>query len=273
MVCDLSCGGSNSCNDEGTCADTRPNILVVLDYSTSMNLEFNPGGPTRFAAITEALTQHIFATDSYVATHANVALTRFGHDPLPNEEGTTLDSDISDPPIIDGVALDVDWYDREAASAYYGCGEAEQPELLINQPPPINGSQSGIGTYTQGALQYGLDLIAESRSDHNEEPWDRPYVIFLVTDGRWTGADGIDSQSPEYNPTLVVETMPGLYVQLHVLTLNAEEELEVESSEWATSTQGSAWHVDTAQGYLDIALLEFADAIGSVIPESCGGTL
>ena len=134
----------DTCPQEGECTFKKPNFMVIMDYSTSMNNDFG-GGQTRWEAAEDAVKN--LATTKFNNENLHLALMRFGHDPS-GTDGTTIPMDTSNPPITDGQALDVAWYDADGNDkSYYPCnGDALVQALDNNIPAPINGELTGIGT-------------------------------------------------------------------------------------------------------------------------------
>ncbi len=200
-----SYAGERDCVIEGDCTFRKPNLMIMVDYSSSMNEAF--GESTRWATTVDAIVAMIDADNGFLADNLNVALMRFGHDPDPEGSGTTLLGDLSVPPIVDGQALDVHWYDLEGNGDYLECnGEAVKTAITELLPPacldsPMGNGCSGIGTWTKGALDRTRTLIADSRALHGESIDDRLYLNLILTDGAWTGPDG-SSQDPSEDPAI-----------------------------------------------------------------------
>jgi hypothetical protein len=150
---------AQSCFAENECTFEKPNILVIMDYSSSMVLE-SFGSSTRWQAQVDAartLLQNRGLTDNM-----HIALARFGHDPAP-AAGTTLTNDTSSPPITDGFAIDVA-FDRPNGS-YRDCNAAALRSALNGLPEPPS-TTPYIGTWTRGALDSAFDLIQATKQSH-----------------------------------------------------------------------------------------------------------
>lgn len=227
--------GLRDCVEESDCTFRKPNLMILVDYSSSMNEDF--GGVSRWQATVDAIAQMIDADNGFLGDNLNLALMRVGHDPDRDPdtgEGTVLPGDTSDPPIVDGQALDVYWYDPTSPNLdYTQCnGEAVKTALESLPPPaclphPSGTGCSGIGTWTKGALDRTQQLIATSRADHGESLDTRLYLNLVLTDGAWTGPDGatqVDTEDPSLTaadlfdndqvPTYVVAVSTGADVAL-----------------------------------------------------------
>ncbi len=191
----------DECPKEGECTFKKPNFMVIMDYSSSMNNDFG-GGQTRWEAAEDAVKN--LATTKFNNENLHLGLMRFGHDPSGNA-GTTIPMDTSNPPITDGQALDVNWYDVDGNDkSFYPCnGEALVQALDNNIPAPMDGQLTGIGTWTKGALDFASDLIAQSKADHPEDGGERFYANMVLTDGVWTSQNGTTPLGPaNQNPAI-----------------------------------------------------------------------
>lgn len=192
------------CVAEDECSFLKPNVLLLLDYSSSMvgspdAPNYYPAGQfsvTRWDAQLEAVRWLVGYDGGVFASEMRLALARFGHDPDLAAVGTTLAVDTSFPPITDGFALDIPFDDADGA--YFEClGGAVEGELavLATTPPPwldlTGGLATTMATWTRGALQSAHALINDTRARHASEPGeaDRSYHVVLMTDGEWTCAD------------------------------------------------------------------------------------
>src|SRR3954468_23694146 len=100
------------CQAESECSFKKPNILLVLDYSSSMTgfaampAYFPPGqtATTRWGAELDAASWILRYQDGFFADNARIGLTRFAHDPKLDEPGTTLATDTLFPKITAGYA-------------------------------------------------------------------------------------------------------------------------------------------------------------------------
>ena len=91
------------CPSEGMCSFKKPNFMIVLDYSSSMNTDFG-NGQTRWEAAVEAIGTIFTSNNGFFNDNMHVALVRFGHDPSPGQAGSTINGDTSG--LVDGVRLD-----------------------------------------------------------------------------------------------------------------------------------------------------------------------
>jgi MYXO-CTERM domain-containing protein len=197
-----------NCPSEGECTFLKPNILVILDYSSSLNEKFGDDVKTRWVAVKEAIDDLLQTDNEFFDKNANFALMRFGHDPSANP-GSTIACDISDPKITDGQAIDAWWYDLQGDDkAFYSCaGDAVQATLAA-MPPPCGGMVTGIGTWTKGALDRAKSLIAQSKADHPSDMDGRYYGILAMSDGKWTSQPGTMTLTPaSEDPALTAGTL------------------------------------------------------------------
>src|SRR4051812_37760254 len=103
------------CDAESSCSFKKPNILLVLDYSSSMTgfesaPAYFPAGQTqttRWGAELDAAGWILSYRNGFFADNARVGLTRFAHDPDLAHPATQVTTDRSFPPIVDGFAIDV----------------------------------------------------------------------------------------------------------------------------------------------------------------------
>src|SRR5690606_17638902 len=101
--------------------------------------------------------------------------------------------DSSNPPITDGTALDIHWYDNTGGNTdYVECNGEAVKAAIQGVPSPLNGAATGIGTWTKGALDRSKALIEASRSDHGEALGDRYDLNLVLTDGAWSGQNGLN---------------------------------------------------------------------------------
>ncbi len=197
------------CPQEDLCTFKKPVFMIIMDYSTSMNSPF--GDPmdevTRWESQKSVVQTLVESDMDFLSKNMLVGLMRFGHDPEPALEGTTIVNDPSG--IIDGQAVDVLWYDEGDSYAYQHCDGQEIVDSLAATPAPINGNLIGIGTWTDGALQRSRELMELSYEHHPEDApsqEDRAYLQMLLTDGEWTDPDG-DGQSPEHDPAVTAAAL------------------------------------------------------------------
>ena len=176
------------CPSEGGCTFLKPNLLLIVDYSSSMNEKFGMDVKTRWKAAQEALIELLNTDNEYFDKNVNFALMRFGHDPSANP-GSTIGCDISNPKITDGQAVDHWWYDVNSDDKSFTPCYGDTIEATINAiPPPCGGMVTGIGTWTKGAMDQAKARIALSKADHPGE--NRWYGVLVLTDGKWTSQNG-----------------------------------------------------------------------------------
>jgi Mg-chelatase subunit ChlD len=204
------------CQAESECSFKKPNILLVLDYSSSMTgfaqaPAYFPQGQTsttRWGAELDAASWILRYQDGFFADNARIGLTRFAHDPELKEPGTTLVTDTSFPPITDGFAIDVpfDGSDGEYLECK-GSGVEAAVEVLRGAPPPpiampFDPKQIML-TWTRGALRSAHELIQRTRKSHKADSGEkaRDYEVVLMTDGDWTCPDKI-GQSCDEDPAI-----------------------------------------------------------------------
>ena len=170
------------CQAESECSFKKPNVLLVLDYSSSMTgfatspAYFPPGqtATTRWGAELDAATWILRYQDGFFADNTRIGLTRFAHDPDLKDPGTTVATDTSFPPITDGFAIDVpfDGSDGEYLECK-GSGVEAAVEVLRGAPPPPivipPDPKTTMFTWTRGALRSAHELIERTRKSHAGE--------------------------------------------------------------------------------------------------------
>jgi MYXO-CTERM domain-containing protein len=204
-------GGGDDCFTENMCTFKKPNFMIVLDYSSSMNTAFGIG-QTRWQVAVDAISTLMTTNGGYFQENMHVGLMRYGHDPEPDVAGTVIAGDISG--MVDGQSVDVPWYDADAVDkTYFDCNGQAIIDALADMPPPLcqGNPCSGIGTWTKGALDQTQALIGQSKLDHPPDVIpgeERFYGVMVVTDGAWTGPVGFPQLSPaEENPALTAGSM------------------------------------------------------------------
>jgi hypothetical protein len=115
---EATAGGDPSCPNPGDCTFKQPNVMFIVDYSSSMNMVWGMNGLTRWES-TVAAVQEAVAPGSFLYQNTHVALMRFGHDPSPNP-GTVIPGDASG--LVDGHKLDVAWDDNNERSRSFSRG-------------------------------------------------------------------------------------------------------------------------------------------------------
>jgi len=184
------------CEQEAACSVRKPLVLFVVDDSTSMNAPMD-GPQTRWSATQSALTELIDAMNGSLQGRTILGLMRYGHDPDPGAPGTTLDGDLSSPPITDGQALDLAFYDpQDPLKKYVECGGEGFKAALSAAPAPLGGKLTGIESWTRGALDRAEALFEAAALDHPLDAGQRPGALVLITDGPWTDPAGTTALAP-----------------------------------------------------------------------------
>lgn len=198
------------CWQEGQCTFRKPLFLFAVDYSTAMNQPFMPG-KTRWQAAVETLTGVIDDQNGYLQGNVLLALMRFGHDPNPGVAGTQIAGDVSAPPLVDGQALDLGFYDPLAPNKdYIHCNGAALKAALAGQAPPLNGAPTGIGAWTRGAFDRAAGYFAQTFADHPQDKGPRPAALVVVTQGAWTDPSAQQVMQPAAeDPTIQAAKLYG----------------------------------------------------------------
>ena len=219
------------CDSESQCSFKKPNILLVLDYSSSMRgfedapAFFPPGQTmtTRWDAELDAANWILRYDQGFFADNVRVGLTRFAHDPDPSTPATTVRTDRSFPPIVDGFAIDVPF--DGSNGRYLECKssgvEAAIEVLRTTPPPPVVQTpdlQTVMLTWTRGALRSAHSLIERTRDNHKSEPGEnaRDYEVVLMTDGDWTCPDKF-GQSCDGDPAPEAALLRAAGIPVHVI--------------------------------------------------------
>ena len=108
--------GGDECPDEGDCIFKKPNVMFIMDYSTSMNTVWDEDNNLTRWEVTVAAVQQVVQPGSFLSQNTHLALMRFGHDPS-GAAGTMIPNDALG--IIDGNAIDIHWDDD--ANNYIPC--------------------------------------------------------------------------------------------------------------------------------------------------------
>jgi cysteine-rich repeat protein len=275
------------CQAESECSFKKPNILLVLDYSSSMTgfanmpAYFPPGqtATTRWGAELDAATWILRYQDGFFADNARIGLTRFAHDPKRGEPGTTLATDTSFPKITDGYAIDVPF---DGSNGEYleckGSGVQAAVEVLRGAPPPPIGlppdPETTMLTWTRGALRSAHQLIERTRKNHAKDSGEkqRDYEVVLMTDGDWTCPDKI-GQSCDEDPAPEAALLRHDGVPVSVIAFG---DATMQPSLDEVALQGGTEHsidATSPQGIVD-AFSTVLDRIrNSVIVPECTGKL
>ena len=276
-------GAQGMCQAETECSVRKPNIVLVLDYSSSMvgfegDPAYFPAGQTvstRWDAQLDAASWLLRYDDGFFADNTRLALTRFAHDPLVLEPGTTLPTDRSFPPITDGFALDVPWNGSDGA--YLECRssgiEAEIEVLRATPPPWITMSldpNAMMLTWTRGALRSAHELITDTRASHAGQPGEdeRAYEVVLMTDGDWTCPDMI-GQGCDEDPAPEAALLAADGARVHVVAFG-DARMQPSLDEVALQG-GTAMSIDAAspEGIIDALSGVLDDIRDSVIVPEC----
>ena len=272
---------AQECAGEGECTFEKPNILIVMDYSSSM--VGSSADPAYFPETQDVTTRWDAQLDAVRALVGNVdftdnmhiALARFGHDPDPGAAGTTIGTDTSEPQITDGFALDVGFDDD--SGAYLDCNAdsllAEIDSRALTPPPEIGGGVSDtMGTWTRGALASALALIEQTRANHPEDV-NRTYEVVLMTDGDWNCPDSFtQGDCPDEDPAPQATTLLAGNVRVHVVGFADAAgiaSLDAVASNGGTGAAIDASSPDELTAALDGVLQGVRDSV--VVPECIGG--
>src|SRR5688572_12793681 len=82
--------GGMDCPSEGECTFKKPNIMIIMDYSSSMNNIWDMQNNLTRWQVTVAAVQQVAAPGSFLSQNTHLALMRFGHDPNPGAMGTMI---------------------------------------------------------------------------------------------------------------------------------------------------------------------------------------
>jgi cysteine-rich repeat protein len=265
---------AQACFQETECTFEKPNVLVVLDYSSSMVQE-NFGTQTRWEAELDAVTA--LSNNATFTNDMHIALARFGHDP-DTATGTTLQGDTSSPRITDGFAVDVPF--TGPGGRYLECNAAGLRSTVANLPPPPAGGNGSavIGTWTKGALQSALTVVQNTRA-RNPADTKRVYEVVLMTDGDWncrasinqSDCDG-DPGEPDDRPAPAAAALLAAGVRVHVVAFGdgtTSASLDAIAQMGGTGTALDAASPNELTAALSSILKEVRDAV--VVPECIGG--
>ena len=282
-----SAAAQELCLPDSACRFKKPNVLVVLDYSSSMvgfagrPAWFPPGqtATTRWIAQLDALHYLLRYDDGFFADNARIGLARFAHDPMTELPGTVLSTDISFPPITDGFAIDIpfDGQDGEYLDCR-GSGVQAEVEVLRNSPPPpimmsLDPTQMML-TWTRGALRSAHELIDRTRASHSGEPDEdaRNYRVVLMTDGDWTCPEMI-GQSCDEDPAPEAAALRADGIAVNVVAFGdatMQPSLDEVALQGGT---GQALDATSPQGIVDALGAVLDDIRDSVIVPECTASL
>lgn len=232
------------CPADGTCptaTSRKPNIVLVLDYSTSMNTAIDDSGATRWDRLVDGVRTLLTANDGALSRESHLALLRFAHAPS-SDAGTLVLNDTSG--IVDGQALDLLLSAEGATDTYRACYGDELLATLEAVVPPMHGSPTGLGTWTQGAMNRTRALITASKADHPADGPDRPYAIVVVTDGTWTSMDGTMNLSPSSaNPAITAaELYDGEAIPTYVIEISGDAPARTAADALAAADRTAGGH-------------------------------
>jgi hypothetical protein len=219
----VATAGGDDCPQEGECTFKKPNIMFIVDYSTSMNVIWDMNNQLSRWDVAVAAVQQVVQPGGFLSQNSHLALMRFGHDPS-IDPGSVIDGDVSG--LVDGHAIDVRWDDENLS--YHGCNGEALVDSLDATVAPMMGAELGIGTWTKGALDAALAEIDATKADHpidQQEPA-RMYANVLLTHGAWTNQDGTQTFAPaDENPAITAATMFDQYViPTYVVSLAGDPE-------------------------------------------------
>jgi MYXO-CTERM domain-containing protein len=271
------------CQAETECSVKKPNVLLVLDYSSSMvgsepNPAWFPDGQTvtkRWDAQLDAVRWIMRYDDGFFANNTRLGLARFAHDPVVEMLGTTIATDTSFPPITDGFALDVPFNGSDGA--YLECrGSAVEAEVEVLRTTPPPWIQMTLDptvmmlTWTRGALRSAHDVIDATRASHAGEPGEdtRAYEVVLMTDGDWTCPSMI-GQGCDEDPAPEAARLAGDGARVHVVAFG-DATMQPSLDEVALQG-GTVTSIDAAspQGIIDALSGVLDDIRDSVIVPEC----
>jgi cysteine-rich repeat protein len=274
---------AQDCQSESQCSFKKPNILLLLDYSSSMTgfegapAYFPPGQTvtTRWGAELDATSWILRYGNGFFADNARIALTRFAHDPKPNVPGTTISTDPSFPAITDGFAIDVpfDGTNRQYLECK-GSGVEAAVEVLRTTPPPPGAlpldPDKIMLTWTRGGLRAAHALIDRTRANHQSEPGEdqRDYEVVLMTDGDWTCPDMI-GQGCQEDPAPEAALLRAAGVPVHVIAFGDATMTPSLREVALQGGTGSSIDATSPQGIVDAFSQVLEGIRDSVIVPSC----
>lgn len=283
-LCAVTASAQEQCQPDRLCRFKKPNILLVLDYSSSMvgmknaPAWYPPGQmvTTRWLAELDAVAQILHYDHDFFSNNSRLALARFAHDPHTDMPGTILSNDTSFPPITDGFAIDVPF--EATAGGYLECRgsgvEAEVEVLRTTPPPAISDALSPDSimlTWTAGALRSAHELIDRTRTEHHGEAGEdaRDYEVVLMTDGDWTCPDKLGKDCPDEDPAPVAAALREDGVRVHVIAFGdatSQSSLDEVASQGGT---GSSIPATSPKGIVDALGSALGSIADSVIVPAC----
>lgn len=260
-----------SCAPETQCDVPRPLLLFIVDDSTSMNAMLG-ADTTRWDATREALIAAVNADNGDLARHTILGLMRFGHDPDPGAPGTTIPGDTSLPPLTDGQAIDLRFYDEQAPDqAYFVCGADALTAALTALPAPLQGALTGVESWTKGALDRADAYFTQTAADHPLDAGARPAAIVLITDGEWTDPTGTVKLGPPIeNPGLTAKALfVNRKIPTYVVALGEAAGQKFADNLASSGGTGSAHDVITQQALGDALVAVVADVKARLLAPRC----
>ena len=259
---------ADECPSETGCSFKKPNILLVMDWSSSMNWVFEANTlPTgmegdRWAAAENAVLTMLDSQNGFFDDNLHFALMRFG----------------SQTPCSLGAAnvLDVGWYDDQLADkTYYECnGQAIKDALENSIPDPPLPGVNGCLTWTGAALGAARDYIDQSKADHPEDltPMaERYYGVIVVTDGAWNGPGGEDPRDPADDPApIAADLYSNDDIPTYVIAMSAEADALADADALAAAGGTMAALDGSSSAGVETAMQTIIDDIrNSVIIPTC----
>ena len=260
-------GGDEECPQEDDCTFKKPNVMVLLDYSASMNEVFD-GALTRWEVVTEGIKQ-VTQPGSFLSLNTHLALMRYGHDPDPGE-GSVIEGDTSG--LVDGVSLDLAWDDDN--NVFQPCNGQAFADAIDGVVAPMMGATQGIGTYAFGGFEAVIAEIDQTKADHPEDGDNRAYVVVQVTDGAWTSMNGTTPlMPPEANPApLAQQLFDDDGIPTFVVAVAGDPAAEAAADETAAAGGTTeAIDGDTPEALQQALTQVVQDVIDAVVAPECVG--
>lgn len=197
------------CQLEGECTFNKPRLMFLAEYSTAMNQPFD-AELTRWEAVKQTIEFVVDFDNGYVAEHYILGLARFGSDPEPMTPDTVIDGT----GLVDGVALDVAWYDPEDPNKFYR--ECTAGDVIIEALAALPAPAMGIGAWAKGGLDFTRDTIVTANADHPQDG-SRVAMVMLLSAGVWTEPSGVKKLMPATEHPKIAAAQ--LWVELKVPTM------------------------------------------------------
>jgi hypothetical protein len=271
---EATAGGGDCGGQKFSCTFKKPNIMFIMDYSTSMNAPWDMNNQLSRWEVTVAAVQDIVQPGSFLDQNTHLALMRFGHDPS-IDPGSVIDGDASG--LVDGNAIDVHW--DEDNLNYNACNGQALIDSLDATVAPMMGAELGIGTWTKGAFDAVLSEIDTTKADHPSDQLDpeRLYINVVLTHGAWTSQDGTQVFAPAGdNPAIPAESMFDQHgIPTFVIALADAPEAELAADELAAAGGTTA---ASSGGSLELLVQAMQDLVQDhivdlVLEPACTGGL